>query len=140
MIDHDKHVGELLALLDALGIAENTFVFYSTDNGPHLNSWPDAGMTPFRNEKNSNWEGAYRVPAIVRWPGRSRPAGLNESLAIWTGCHAAIGGRVPDIAEKLREGMDLGDTTYKLHLDGYDLLAYMTGQIDESPREILLFL
>ena len=74
MIDHDKLVGSLLDLLDELGIADNTIVMYSTDNGPHMNSWPDAGMTPFRNEKNSNWEGAYRVPAMVRWPG-SHPGG-----------------------------------------------------------------
>lgn len=69
MLDHDEIVGNLLDTLDELGIADNTIVMYSTDNGPHMNSWPDAGMTPFRNEKNSNWEGAYRVPAMVRWPG-----------------------------------------------------------------------
>ena len=74
MMDHDDIVGDLLTTLDELGIADNTIVMYSTDNGPHMNSWPDAGMTPFRNEKNSNWEGAYRVPALVRWPGHV-PAG-----------------------------------------------------------------
>ena len=74
MIEHDGHVGELLALVDELGIADNTVVMYSTDNGPHYNTWPDAGTTPFRGEKNSNWEGAFRVPAFVRWPGHSRPA------------------------------------------------------------------
>ena len=70
MIDHDKNVGEMLAKLDELGIADDTIVFYSTDNGPHMNSWPDAGMTPFRSEKNTNWEGAFRVPGMVRWPGK----------------------------------------------------------------------
>ena len=86
MLDHDDLVGDLLGLLDELGIAENTIVMYSTDNGPHMNSWPDAGMTPYRNEKNSNWEGAYRVPAMVRWPARI-PAGpcSTESSAITTG-------------------------------------------------------
>ena len=80
MIDHDKLVGSLLDLLDELGIADNTIVMYSTDNGPHMNSWPDAGMTPFRNEKNSNWEGAYRVPAMVRWPGHI-PAGTSATAS-----------------------------------------------------------
>jgi arylsulfatase len=75
MIDHDKHVGELLDLLDELGIAEDTIVIYSTDNGPHMNTWPDSGMTPFRSEKNTNWEGAFRVPQMIRWPGRI-PAGV----------------------------------------------------------------
>ena len=73
MLDHDDIVGDLLTTLDELGIADDTIVMYSTDNGPHMNSWPDAGMTPFRNEKNSNWEGAYRVPAMVRWPGHIQP-------------------------------------------------------------------
>ena len=137
MLDHDDLVGDLLDLLDELGIAENTIVMYSTDNGPHMNSWPDAGMTPYRNEKNSNWEGAYRVPAMVRWPGRI-PAGrvLNGIVSHndwFVTLLSAVG--VPDIAEKLRAGTDLGDTTYKVHLDGHDQLAYITGQIDESPRE-----
>ncbi len=136
MLDHDDTVGSMLDLLDELGIAENTIVMYSTDNGPHMNSWPDAGMTPFRNEKNSNWEGAYRVPALVRWPGHI-PAGsvLNGivSHADWfvTLLSAAS---VPDIAERLRAGTDLNGTTYKVHLDGYDQLPYITGQTDESPR------
>ncbi len=73
MIDHDKNVGTVLKALDDLGIADNTLVMYSTDNGPHMNSWPDGAMTPFRNEKNSNWEGAYRVPAMLRWPGKIKP-------------------------------------------------------------------
>ena len=88
MIEHDKHVGELLNLLDELKIADNTIVLYSSDNGPHMNSWPDAAMTPFRNEKNSNWEGAYRVPAMVRWPGKIK-ARLGRAMklsATWIGC------------------------------------------------------
>jgi arylsulfatase A-like enzyme len=136
MLDHDDTVGSLLDLLDELGIAENTIVMYSTDNGPHMNSWPDAGMTPFRNEKNSNWEGAYRVPALVRWPGHI-PAGsvLNGivSHADWFVTLLSAAG-VPDIAERLRAGTDLNGTTYKVHLDGFDQLAYLTGEIDASPR------
>ncbi len=136
MLDHDDTVGSMLDLLDELGIAENTIVMYSTDNGPHMNSWPDAGMTPFRNEKNSNWEGAYRVPALVRWPGRI-PAGsvLNGivSHADWFVTLLSAAG-VPDIAERLKTGTDLNGTTYKVHLDGYDQLPYITGQTDESPR------
>src|SRR5271155_715812 len=137
MLDHDDTVGSLLDLLDELGIAENTIVMYSTDNGPHMNSWPDAGMTPFRNEKNSNWEGAYRVPALVRWPGHI-PAGsvLNGIVSHndWFVTLLSAAG-VPDIAERLRVGTDLNGTTYKVHLDGHDQLAYITGGTDESPRQ-----
>ena len=80
MIDHDKNVGTVLKALDDAGIADNTFVMYSTDNGPHMNSWPDAAMTPFRNEKNSNWEGAYRVPCMVRWPGKIKPGTVSNEI------------------------------------------------------------
>jgi arylsulfatase len=137
MLDHDDIVGELLDTLDELGIAENTIVMYSTDNGPHMNSWPDAGMTPFRNEKNSNWEGAYRVPALVRWPGHI-PAGsvLNGIVSHndWFVTLLAAAG-VPDIADRLRVGADLGGTTFKVHLDGHNQLDYITGVTDESPRQ-----
>src|SRR5262249_25593590 len=80
MIDHDKNVGTVLQALDELGISDNTFVMYSTDNGPHMNSWPDGGMTPFRNEKNTNWEGAYRVPCMVRWPGKIKPGSVSNQI------------------------------------------------------------
>jgi arylsulfatase A-like enzyme len=136
MIDHDKHVGKLLDLLDELGIADNTFVMYSTDNGPHLNSWPDAGMTPFRNEKNSNWEGAYRVPAIVRWPGKIKAGSVSNEIVShmdWLPTLLAMAGE-PDIKEKLKEGHKAGDKTFKIHLDGYNLLPYLTGQGKKSPR------
>ena len=136
MIDHDKHVGKLLDLLDELGIADNTFVMYSTDNGPHLNSWPDAGMTPFRNEKNSNWEGAYRVPAIVRWPGKIKAGSVSNEIVShmdWLPTFLAMAGE-PDIKEKLKEGYSAGDKTFKIHLDGYNLLPYLTGQEKKSPR------
>jgi arylsulfatase A-like enzyme len=136
MIDHDKHVGKLLDLLDELGIADNTFVMYSTDNGPHMNSWPDAGMTPFRNEKNSNWEGAYRVPAMVRWPGTIKAGSVSNEIVShmdWLPTFLAMAGE-PDIKEKLKEGYKAGDKTFKIHLDGYNLLPYLTGQEKKSPR------
>jgi arylsulfatase len=137
MLDHDDVIGDLLDELDALGIANDTIVLYSTDNGPHMNTWPDAGMTPFRNEKNSNWEGAYRVPAMVRWPGHI-PAGrvLNGIMSHndWFVTLLAAAG-VPDIAEQLRVGADLNGTRYNVHLDGNNQLAYLTGDLDESPRQ-----
>jgi arylsulfatase len=135
MIDHDKTVGALLDQLDELGIAEDTIVVYSTDNGPHMNSWPDAGMTPFRNEKNSNWEGAYRVPEMIRWPGKI-PAGVSNEIIShldWLPTFLAAAGE-PDIAAKLKEGYQAGDKTFKVHLDGYNLLPYLTGAEAKSPR------
>ncbi|WP_185081776.1 arylsulfatase [Nonomuraea muscovyensis] len=141
MLDHDDIVGDLLAVLDELGIAEDTIVMYSTDNGPHMNTWPDAGMTPFRNEKNSNWEGAYRVPAVVRWPGKI-PAGavLNGIVSHndWFVTLLAAAG-VPDIADRLKAGTDLGDTSYQVHLDGHNQLPYLTGEVEESPREYFFY-
>ena len=136
MVEHDMHVGELLKLLDDLGIANDTVVMYSTDNGPHYNTWPDAGTTPFRSEKNSNWEGAYRVPAFARWPGHF-PAGktLNGIVAHedWLPTFAAIAG-APDIKEKLRTGVDLNGRHYRNYIDGYNMLGYLEGKTKESPR------
>jgi len=141
MIDHDRNVGTVLAKLDELGLNENTIVLYSTDNGPHMNTWPDGGMTPFRNEKNSNWEGAYRVPAIVRWPGKIE-AGLvsNEIVSHmdWLPTFLAIAGD-PDIGEKLKKGYKAGKKKFKVHLDGYNLLPYLTGEEDKSPREEFIY-
>lgn len=137
MLDHDDVVGSLLDELDELGIAEDTIVVYSTDNGPHMNSWPDAGMTPFRNEKNSNWEGAYRVPAMVRWPGRVEPGTVLNGLFShndWFVTLLAAAGE-PAVADKLREGTELAGTRYKVHLDGHDQLPYLTGEVAESPRK-----
>ncbi|MDH4113648.1 MAG: arylsulfatase [Actinomycetota bacterium] len=136
MCYHDEIIGELLDALDRMGIADNTIVMYSTDNGPHMNSWPDAGMTPFRNEKNSNWEGAYRVPCIVRWPGKIEPGTVLNGIVShndWFVTLLAAAGN-PDIADQLKEGTDLNGTTYRVHLDGHDQLGYITGQVDESPR------
>ena len=136
MVYHDEIVGQVVDYLDELGIADNTIVMYSTDNGPHMNSWPDAGMTPFRNEKNSNWEGAYRVPCIVRWPGKI-PAGtvLNDIVSHndWFVTLLAAAGNA-EIADQLKVGVDLDGTEYKVHLDGFNQLDYITGQADEGPR------
>jgi len=136
MIEHDGHVGQLLKLLDDLGIADNTIVMYSTDNGPHYNTWPDAGTTPFRSEKNSNWEGAYRVPAFVKWPGHF-PAGttLNGVVAHedWLPTFAAAAGN-PDIKEQLRKGTKINGRSYRNYVDGYNLLDYLSGKTDKDPR------
>ncbi|MBI3833975.1 MAG: arylsulfatase [Planctomycetes bacterium] len=141
MIDHDKNVGTVLKALDDLGIADNTFVMYSTDNGPHMNSWPDGAMTPFRNEKNSNWEGAYRVPCMVRWPGKIKPGSVSNEIIShldWLPTLAAIAGD-PDVKEKLLKGYKVGDMTYKVHLDGDNLVPYLTGKTEKSPRDSFLY-
>jgi arylsulfatase A-like enzyme len=137
MIDHDKNVGQILAALDDLGMADNTIVMYSTDNGPHMNSWPDGAMTPFRNEKNSNWEGAYRVPCMIKWPGHIRTGAIENGIVShldWMPTLLAAAG-VPDVKEQLLKGMQVGDATFKVHLDGYNLLPLLTGQAVESPRK-----
>ena len=136
MIDHDKHVGRVLDKLDKLGIAEDTIVVYSTDNGVHMNSWPDAGMTPFRSEKNTNWEGAFRVPSSSAGRGRSPPASSpTRSSAISTGCRRSWPPRASRTSRRsCSRGTRPGDKTFKVHLDGYNLLPYLTGEADESPR------
>jgi arylsulfatase len=142
MIDHDKNVGTVLKVLDDLGIANNTFVMYSTDNGPHMNTWPDGAMTPFRNEKNSNWEGAYRVPAIVRWPGHIKPGSVSNELVAhldWLPTLLAVAGDT-NIKDKLLKGDKVGDMTYKVHLDGDNLVPYLTGQVAKSPRESFIYI
>jgi len=150
MVEHDMHVGELLDLLDELGVAENTIVFYSTDNGPHYNTWPDAGTTPFRKEKNSNWEGAYRVPAFVRWPAQW-PAGetLNGIVAHedWMVTFAAAAGK-DDLKEDLLDGYEAIGRTYRQHLDGYNMNQYLSNagtyrsyddNIKASPRKEFIY-
>jgi len=142
MIDHDKNVGQVLKALDDLGIAGDTFVLYSTDNGPHMNSWPDGAMTPFRNEKNSNWEGAYRVPAMVRWPGKIKPDQVSNEIVAhldWLPTVLAVAGDT-QVTDKLLKGYKVGDMTYKVHLDGYNLVPYLTGQAKKSPRESFFYI
>jgi arylsulfatase len=141
MVEHDGHVGELLDFLDELGLAENTIVMYSTDNGPHYNSWPDAGTTPFRSEKNSNWEGAFRVPAFARWPGKW-PAGKTLNGIVghedWLPTLAAAAGN-PDINAQLAEGTELIGRTYRNYVDGKNMLDYFSGATDQSPRETMMY-
>lgn len=142
MVEHDMHVGELLKLIDDLGLADNTIVQYSTDNGPHYNTWPDAGTTPFRGEKNSNWEGAFRVPCFVRWPGHF-PAGTTLNGIVshedWLPTFAAAAG-APDVKEKLLKGAEFNGRTYKNYIDGYNLLDYLSGKTDRSPRNEFIYL
>lgn len=141
MIDHDRNIGEMLELLDELGLTEDTLVLYSTDNGPHMNSWPDSGMTPFRSEKDTNWEGAFRVPLVVRWPGHI-PAGVVSNEIIqhhdWLPTFLAMAGET-DIVEKCKRGHTVRDKTYKVHIDGYNFLPYLTGKINEGPRKGFIY-
>jgi arylsulfatase A-like enzyme len=141
MIDHDKNVGELLDLVDELGVAENTIVVYSTDNGPHMNTWPDAGMTPFRNEKNSNWEGAFRIPLLVRWPGKIAAGVVSNEIVQhhdWLPTFLAAAGE-PNIIDKLKKGQQAAEKTFRVHIDGYNLLPYLTGQEKKSPRKGFIY-
>ncbi len=141
MVDHDKNVGQVLDALDDLGIAEDTMVIYSTDNGPHANSWPDGATTPFRSEKNTCWEGAYRVPEMIRWPGKI-PAGVVSNEIVqhhdWLPTFLAAAGE-PNIVEKLKGGYKTGNSEFKVHIDGYNLLPYLTGEVDESPRRGMVY-
>ncbi|MCL1140184.1 arylsulfatase [Shewanella pneumatophori] len=141
MIEHDNHVGQLLAAVDKLGIKDNTIVFYSTDNGPHMNTWPDAGTTPFRGEKNTNWEGAYRVPAMVRWPGNIPEGSVSNDIMHhmdWMPTFAAAAGD-SKVKEKLLKGHKAGSKTFKNHLDGYNFLPYLTGKDMTPPREEIFY-
>ncbi|MES2467453.1 MAG: arylsulfatase [Verrucomicrobiota bacterium] len=128
MIEHDNHVGLLLKALDDLGIANDTLVVYSTDNGPHMNTWPDGAMTPFRSEKNTNWEGAFRVPCLVRWPGRIKPGTVTNQLMShndWIPTFCAIAGE-SEIVAKCLKGYEANGRTYKVHLDGFDQSQFLT--------------
>jgi arylsulfatase len=141
MIDHDRLVGSLLDQLDELGIADDTIVIYSTDNGPHMNTWPDGGMTPFRSEKNTNWEGAFRVPEMIRWPGHI-PAGVVSNEIVqhhdWLPTFLAAAGDTT-VMDDLKVGKTIGDKTFKVHIDGFNLLPYLTGEEEHSPRQGLVY-
>lgn len=137
MVEHDAMVGTVLKKLDDLGIANDTIVLYTTDNGPHYNAWPDAGTTPFRSEKNSNWEGAYRVPAFARWPGRFlKGETLNGIVAHedWMVTLLTAAG-MPDVKDRLMKGDTFAGRRYRSHPDGYNMLDYFTGKTKESPRK-----
>jgi len=141
MVEHDRHIGKFLDKLDELGIAENTIVLYSTDNGPHMNTWPDAAMTPFRGEKNTNWEGGWRVPAMVRWPGKIKAGDWNNEIVHhmdWLPTFLAIAGEA-DVKEKLLKGHKAIGRDYKVHLDGYNILPLLTGETKESPRKEVFY-
>jgi arylsulfatase len=136
MVEHDGHVGKVLKVLDDLKITDDTIVLYTTDNGPHMNSWPDGAMTPFRSEKNTNWEGAFRVPAMIRWPGKIKPGSVSNEIVSahdWIETFLAAVGE-PDVKEKLLKGHEAAGRTFKVHLDGFNQLPYLTGQVDKSPR------
>jgi arylsulfatase A-like enzyme len=141
MVEHDGHVGELLAKLDALGIADNTIVMYSTDNGAETCTWPDGGTTPFRGEKVTNWEGGWRVPCAIRWPGVIKPGTTDNEIFshqdMLPTLVAAAG--EPDIVEKCKKGYKAGDKTFKVHLDGYNLIPHLKGEVKTSPRPGFLY-
>jgi len=137
MVEHDKHVGQLLDKLKELGLEENTIIMYSSDNGAEIFLWPDGGMTPFRNEKNSNWEGGYRVPTLIKWPGVIEPGTVYNNIFshedMLPTILAAAGN--PNIKEQLLEGHKANGKDFKVHLDGYNLLPFFKGEVSESPRK-----
>ena len=137
LVEHDGHVGKLLAKLDELGITENTIVQWSSDNGAELFSWPDGGMTPFHGEKNTNWEGGYRVPCMIRWPGKIKPGQVSNEIIShedWLTTFLAAAGDTT-IKEKLKKGAKIGGRDYKVNLDGYNFLPYFTGKETKGPRK-----
>ncbi|HET8782909.1 MAG TPA: arylsulfatase [Pyrinomonadaceae bacterium] len=141
MVEHDGHVGQLLDKLDELGIADNTIVMYSTDNGAEVMSWPDGGTTPFRGEKDTNFEGGWRVPCAIRWPGVIKPGTVSNEIFSHTDMLptlAAVGGD-PDVVEKLKKGYKSGKKTFKVHIDGYNMLPFVKGEVKENPRKGFLY-
>jgi len=143
MVEHDRHVGRLLETLDRLGLADSTIVLYSTDNGPHYNTWPDAAATPFRGEKNTNWEGGWRVPAMVRWPGKIKPGSVSNDIMHhmdWLPTLLAAAGD-PQIKAKLLKGHSAIGRNYRVHLDGYNFLPVLTGgeSPEKSPRNEIFY-
>jgi arylsulfatase A-like enzyme len=142
MVAHDEKIGTMLSRIDDLRIADNTIVIYSTDNGPHYNSWPDAAITPFRSEKNTNWEGGWRVPFFVRWPGVVKPGSVFNGVVShqdWLPTFLAAAGE-EDIAAKLLKGHTIGNRTYRVHIDGYSLHPYLSGETKDSPRRFFFYI
>ncbi len=141
MIEHDAHVGKLIKALDEMGIADDTIVLYTTDNGPHMNTWPDGAMTPFRSEKNTNWEGAFRVPCMIRWPGHIKAGSVSNDIVSgldWCPTLLAAAGD-PEVKEKLLKGHEADGKRFKVHLDGFNQLPYLTGQEPKSAREYFFY-
>jgi arylsulfatase len=141
MVVHDEQIGMMLDKLEELGIADNTIVMYSTDNGPENDTWPDGATTPFRSQKDTNWEGGWRVPAFIRWPGKIKAGsvfnGIVSHIDMLPTLLAAAGD--PDITQKLLKGVKVGDKTFNVHIDGYNMLPYFTGEVKESPRQSLAY-
>lgn len=141
MVEHDGHVGQLLKKLDDLGIADDTIVMYSTDNGAEVMTWPDGGSTPFRSEKDTNFEGGWRVPCAIRWPGMIKPGTVSNELFshvdMLPTLLAAAG--EPDIVDKVKKGHKAGKRTFKVHLDGYNLLPFLKGEVKSNPRRGFLY-
>ena len=141
MVEHDGHVGILLNKLDELGITDNTIVMYSTDNGAETFTWPDGGITPFHGEKGTTWEGGFRVPSVIRWPGVIEPGTVSNDIFshedMMPTILAAAG--EPNIKEKLLQGHQAGEKNFRVHLDGFNLLPYFRGEVDQSPRESIFY-
>jgi arylsulfatase A-like enzyme len=141
MVVHDEQIGQMLDKLDELGIADNTIVMYSTDNGPENDTWPDGANTPFRSQKDTNWEGGWRVPCFMRWPGKIKPGsvltGIVSHVDMFPTLLAAAGD--PNVTSKLLDGCTVGGKTFKVHLDGYNQIPYLTGQVKESPRNAIFY-
>jgi len=141
MVTHDEQIGQMLDKLDELGVSDNTIVMYSTDNGPENDTWPDAANTPFRSQKDTNREGAWRVPCFIRWPGKIKPVtwltGIVNHQDMLPTLLAAAGD--PDISEKLKNGHKVGDKTFRVHIDGFNMIPYLTGHVKESPREYFFY-
>jgi arylsulfatase A-like enzyme len=141
MVVHDEQIGMILKKLDELGIADNTIVMYSTDNGPENDTWPDGATTPFRSQKDTNWEGGWRVPCFMRWPGKIKAGtvlnGIVSHIDMFPTLLAAAGD--PDVTQKLLKGAKVGDKSFNVHLDGFNMLPYLTGEAKESPRQSLAY-
>ncbi len=141
MVVHDEQIGMMLDKLDELGIADNTIVMYSTDNGPENDTWPDGANTPFRGQKDSNWEGGWRVPCFMRWPGKIEAGsvlnGIVSHIDMFPTLLAAAGN--PDVTRQLLDGCTVGNMNYNVHLDGYDMNDYLTGATQESPRNAIVY-
>jgi arylsulfatase len=142
MVVHDEQIGQMLNKLDELGIADNTIVMYSTDNGPENDTWPDGANTPFRAQKDTNWEGGWRVPCFIRWPGKIKAGtvlnGICSHIDMFPTLLAIAGDT--EVTQKLLNGHKVGDKTFKVHLDGYNLVPYLTGAAKESPRNALMYM
>ena len=141
MVVHDEQIGMILDKLDELGIADNTIVMYSTDNGPENDTWPDGANTPFRSQKNSNWEGGWRVPCFIRWPGKIKPGwvlnGIVSHIDMFPTLLAIAGN--PDVKEQLLDGCTIGGKPFNVHLDGYNMVPYLSGEVKDSPRQSLFY-